>query len=252
MRTFYALIICLTLGFIPTLSGQVTEVSHPMSIGDQNAMVIELAEGTHEIFEQHWKRYSKDYGKVRKVKGTDELKIEFAQIEDVAGTDPINVYVRHLFVDSVEHMYMWVEKADGFVSSADHPDAYEGCESILEDFAYQAEVELISEELRDQEKILTRLESDLGRLQRQNESYHKTILKSKTQISEAEMNIETNAKDTELATEHLERQREMTGVDPKEQKKAVSKAEKEVKRLENNLANYEKSIVRANEAIDGS
>ena len=41
----------------------------------------------------------------------------------------------------------------------------------------------------------------------------------------------------------------MTG-NVEEQKKAVSKAEKEVKRLENNLANYEKSIVRANEAIE--
>lgn len=205
-KLMFALIFCLGGGF--SLSAQeVAEMPQVMALGTQNAFFIDLPGASSSFVEKEWKDFIDQYGKAKKVKKGSEWLVEAAQILDIGGVNPVNLYARSDETSGGTRQYLWIESAGAFMSSSANSDAYPGVTKLLKDFAHKVKVDMIAIDLDLQQKAMDNLEKDLQKLKRENDSYHKTIEEAKERISKAETDIAKNVQDQQLRVKEIDAQR---------------------------------------------
>ncbi|MEO5906281.1 MAG: hypothetical protein ABIQ11_06115 [Saprospiraceae bacterium] len=193
----------LTFLCLPFISAQVLECTQTMTGGTQSALAIELPGADSKMVETIWKEYMKPYGKVAKVKGGKESVASDVQILDIGGVNRIKVYSLTEAVGDGSKMIVWFDMGNGYVNSTAYPKEYVAGVNFLKDFAHEVKIEQIAKELEEQKKLLSKAESDLSKLKRENDSLHKIIEDSKKRIAAAEKDIETNLKDQEVAQKEI-------------------------------------------------
>lgn len=180
-----------------------------MANGNQNAIIISLPDASSSFAEKTWKDFIKKYGKAKKVRKSNELVVEDVQVLDIGGTQLVDIYARTEESGSASKLVMWVDLNGEYVNSDDHPDAYNGAVALLQDFKHQVQVDLITLELEEQTKALDKLESEMSKLRKDNDRYHKIIEDAKAKIAEAEADIAKNLQDQELTSREIEAQMEV-------------------------------------------
>jgi outer membrane murein-binding lipoprotein Lpp len=183
------------------------EVSQVMALGSQNAIYIDLPGVTSSFAEKEWKDFIDQYGKAKKVKKSNELLVEAAQILSIGGVNTVNLYARSDETSNATRHYIWIESGGEFVSSSNNPEAYNGATQLLADFAHKVKVDMIAIDLDTQQKAMDNLEKDLQKLKRENDGYHKTIEDAKQRITKAETDIAKNVQDQQLRMQEIESQR---------------------------------------------
>ena len=191
------------------LNAQITEESRVMVSGNQNAILVTLPDASSSFAEKTWKDFVKKYGKVKKVKKSNEWIVAGAQVLNIGGTQPVDIYARTEESGSASQLVMWVNLGEEFVNSDTQADAYEGCVELLENFEHRVRVDLIVIELEEQIKALDKLDSKMNKLKKDSDSYHSTIEKAKAQIAKAEDDIAKNLQDQELTSQELSAQTEI-------------------------------------------
>lgn len=189
--------------FLSTVQAQVLETTQVMSAGSQPALTIILPGADTKLADATWKEYMKSYGKIARVKGGKENVASQVQILDIGGVNRINVYSQSEEVADGAKMVVWIDMGSGFITSEAYPKEYVASVKFLKDFAHEVEIQRISNELEAQNKLLSKAESNLEKLKRENDSLHKIIEDSKKRITEAEKDIETNLKNQEVAQKDL-------------------------------------------------
>ncbi len=182
---------------------QVLETTQVMSTGSQPALTIVLAGVDTKLADATWKEYMKSYGKIARVKGGKENVASQVQVLDIGGVNRINIYSQSEEVADGAKMIVWFDMGAGFITSEAYPKEYVAGVKFLKDFAHAVEVQRISNDLEAQNKLLSKAESTVEKLKRENDSLHKIIEDSKKRITEAEKDIETNLKNQELAQKEL-------------------------------------------------
>ncbi len=182
---------------------QVLETTQVMSTGSQPALTIVLPGVNTKLADVTWKEYMKSYGKIARVKGGKENVASQVQLLDIGGVNRINVYSLSEEVADGAKMIVWFDLGPGFITSEAYPKEYVAGVKFLKDFAHEVEIQRISNDLEAQDKLLSKAESSLEKLKRENDTLHKIIEDSKKRISEAEKDIETNLKNQELAQKEL-------------------------------------------------
>lgn len=201
---FMAFAVCLT-------QAQITEESRVMALGNQNAIFMTLDDASSSFAEKTWKDFIKKYGKVKKVKKSNEWIVADAQVLDIGGTQLIDIYARTEESGNGSQIVMWVDMNGEFVNSDDHGDAFDGAVALLEDYAHRVKVDLIVIELEEQTKALGKLENQMKKLKKDNDGYHKTIEQAKARIAKAEEDIAKNLQDQELTSQEIGAQTEVVG-----------------------------------------
>ncbi len=105
-------------------------------------------------------------------------------------------------------MIVWIDMGSGFVSSEAFPKEYVASVNFLKEFSHKVKVDLITRDLEEQEKLLDKSQSNLSKLERENENLHKIIEDSKKRIAQAEKDIEENLKNQGMAQKEIEVQKE--------------------------------------------
>lgn len=201
MKTCFGILL-LTL-FTYTLQAQITEDRRTMALGEQPALILQVQHADEKWLEREWRSFMGTYGRVRKVKRASEYWVEGTQIMDIGGADPINVYGRTEKAVDGATMLMWVDLGGRFLNSIDHPQRWQAAKNMLKDFHHQIKVELVEIELEEQQDQLSDLESDLKKLERANEGYHRDIEKAEEVIKKARENIMQNQVEQETARQQI-------------------------------------------------
>jgi len=190
---------------------QVLEETRVMAAGSEPALTINIPGADPKFVETKWKEYMKSYGKMTRVKQSKEFVASDVQILDIGGVNRLNVY--GLAEESGEgtKMTIWFDMGGAFLSSDAYPKEYVSAVNFVKDFAQKVKVDMITEELEAQEKLVTKAENNLTRLKRENEMFHKIIEDSKKRIAQAEEDIQKNLKDQEVAHKEIEVQKEVLG-----------------------------------------
>jgi hypothetical protein len=189
--------------FTYTLQAQITEDRRTMALGEQPALILQVQNADEKWLEKEWRSYMGTYGRVRKVKRASEYWVEGAQIMDIGGADPINVYGRTEKAVDGAMLLMWVDIGGRFLNSIDHPQRWQAAKDMLKDFHHQMKVELVEIELEEQQDQLSDLERDLKKLERANEGYHRDIEKAEEAIKKARENIMKNQVEQETARQQI-------------------------------------------------
>ena len=187
---------------------QVMEETRVMSTGSQPALSIVLPGADVKFVDPAWKEFMKPYGKVTRVKSSKENVASDIQILDIGGVNRLKVYSLSEEVGDGTKMTVWFDLGPGFISSESYPKEYVAAVKFMKDFADKVKVDMITQELEAQEKLLSKAESNLTKLQRDNDTYHKIIEDSKKRIAQAEADIEKNLTDQELAQKEIELQKD--------------------------------------------
>ena len=210
MKSSFSLLVITILGF-NFLQAQVLEETRSMSTGSNPALTVVLPDADSKFVEAAWKEFMKSYGKVTKVKSSKEFVSSDVQILDIGGVNRLNVYSLAEETGDGSKMVVWFDMGSGFISSEAYPKEYVAAVKFLKDFSAKVKLDMVTQELEEQQKLLTKAENNLTKLQRENESYHRIIEDAKKRIAQAEQDIEKNLKDQELAHKEIEAQKEVVG-----------------------------------------
>lgn len=194
------------------MQAQITEEMRSMVKGMNNALVLELPETESRAVKKWWNSYMKDYGaRTKKVKGGNEYLSAAAEISSISSSSDINVYSLLSEIGDMTTNTVWFELGDekGFVSSDLDNSQYIEAEKFLMRFALYVTKEKIKIELNEEEKEMKQLTNELGKLERDNQNYHREIEQAKERIKRAEANIVTNLENQEKAKADIENQQEV-------------------------------------------
>lgn len=183
---------------------EIFEERKVMFLGAKNAMVTDLP-ASPKFVDKSWKEFMSKYGKTKKVKKSKELGTEGISVMSIGGTTPISVYALSVKGSAGTELATWFKIDDDFVSS-DNPDAYDAALEFMNEFSIKLHKDIVAQELEVEEKELKNLLSDLTKLKKDNENYHKEIEKAKEKILKMEANIVENTKDQEMTTAKIEDQ----------------------------------------------
>lgn len=203
--TFLALF--LGLGF--TSAQNVNEKETSMSLGKHTAFVMEIDGADEDIVEDVWKKFIKDFGKGKRNKKAKEYYSIGAQVPTIAGSEKIDLYAKFDERVGLTSVYLWVDMGAGFINSDENPSESQGAEEFLEKFYLEVKNKAITEEMKDQEKVLKKMDKELRKLEKNNKGYHNDIEKAKERIEKAEKNIEQNLKDQEDQRILIEQQKKV-------------------------------------------
>jgi hypothetical protein len=189
------------------LHAQVAEETRVMSVGSQPALTIILPGADMKFADAEWKEYMKSYGKMTKVKQSKENLVEGAQILDIGGVNRLNVYSISEAVAEGSKMIVWIDMGGGFINSSTFPKEYAEAVKFMQNFGHKVKVDQIAIDLDGQQKTLTKFESNLTKLQRENDNLHKVIEDAKKRIAEAELDIVKNLEEQDLAQKEIDAQK---------------------------------------------
>lgn len=195
---------------LPKGQSQISEDQKSMSLGVNNALVLELPDTKEKFVEKQWKKYIKQFdGKTKRNKKADEYYTENAEMVDIGGANPVDVYCRMAESGSDVDVILWIEKEGEFLSSSEHPEEYTEAEKLLMRFALTVTREKIKIEIKEEEDRLKKLNKKLKKLERANSNYHRDIKVAKEKIKKAEANIDQNEIDQDDTRTAIEAQMEL-------------------------------------------
>ena len=183
------------------------EETRSMSLGSNPALTILLPGADTKFADSEWKEYMKAYGKVSKVKQSKENVVADAQIVDIGGISKINIYNLNEDAGGGVKTVVWISMDTGYVNSTQYPTAYVAAVKFLKDYAFKVKLDMTTNDLQDQQKQLTKFESNLSKLQKEKENLNKTIEDAKKKIAQAESDLIKNQKDQDLSQKEIENQK---------------------------------------------
>ena len=192
----YTCSLILSVLFLSLNAQMVEESKVSLSVGSQNAYVIEVEGADKKMTERVWKDFVKDMdAKVKKNKKAKEFYSEKVRVNGVNNGTPIDLYMKVFERRGLVEIYVAGDRGDAFISSNDTPDDTEPMMYMVEQFSYELQRKVTEKILEEQEKLLKNLQKDLTKLEDKNEDYHNDIKKAEDKIRQAEERIEVNLRD---------------------------------------------------------
>jgi len=185
-------------------TAQVIQQDRLMSLGTHPALVLEIKNADVKTVESVWKSFFGNFGRDKKNRKADEYYITDAEIGPLRYSRAVDLYATISGSGPNVTVVTWIDMKGGFISAADYPEQYREAVKLLQDFDLNVRKTVIEEELKENEKLLSRLDNDLKKLIRQNESLHKTIEDAKAKIAKAEEEIVVNLADQDTKKKEIE------------------------------------------------
>jgi hypothetical protein len=182
---------------------QVQEVLRVMSLGTENAYIVQVAGADEKMAEKALKDYLHTYGKIKEQKKFKEFQLLNTPIAPVNGSNPLDLYVKIQVAESNAAISFWVRNQSGFVSTVSQQEISSRFRNFINNYQLVLEKDVAEKAWKQERDLLQKLEKDLKKLQENNKNYHQDIQKAKERIAEAEKNIEQNLKQQEMKTQEI-------------------------------------------------
>lgn len=190
-----AVIMLFSVAILKAQDFTTNEVRQFMSKGEQNGIEI-ILNGTElkaaKDAVSSWGKKLK--GKVITDKKNPEIFIDNAEIPTVSA-NTVDIYAILTPVSNGTKMTIFTDLGGAFISSAAYGTQYTAMETALKQFAKDQAVTVVSNQQKDEEKVLKTLNSDLKKLQKDKNTYLKEIEKAKKLIQKNEESIQKNDAD---------------------------------------------------------
>ena len=194
----------LLVAFATLMSAQNVEaIEKTMSLGKQTGVYIEVEGGEKDDLKDLWEDYMKDFGKTKRNKKAKEYYTENVRVPVISSSNTVDVYAKFEEGRDQATAYFWA------VSDGEFVDDSKGLQTFVQDYYLIARKAVINEEIKEQEKVLKKLDKNMGKLVKKNNGYHKDIEKAEDKIRKAEENIEKNLNDQDEMQAEIIKQKEI-------------------------------------------
>ncbi len=189
---------------------QINEDKMAMSVGVNNAVILDIPDSKAKVVEKVWKNFSKDFSaKTKKDKKTDEWVTPNPILRGFSAVSVNTLYARVEDGAGNSKLTLWFELDGDFLNSNDYPEEYEAAQMLCLKFGIEVAKEYTLMELDAEEKNMKKLETNLKKLVKDKENYEKSIVDYKQKIITAEENIEQNIVEQDNAKQSIEDQMEI-------------------------------------------
>ncbi|MBI1836976.1 MAG: hypothetical protein HYR91_06895 [Flavobacteriia bacterium] len=184
---------------------EIDERNATFNAGSRNAIYVSIPHVTVDFIEKKIKDEVKDWGgKYNSSKG--EYTSMQAQIKEM-GEKMFDGYAKIVSEKDGNVVVAFAFDLGGaFMTSSEHKTQYSAMAAKLKDFGVNAAKDFVSEEIKDQEKILKSLMKDQESLVSTKSDLEKDIEDYKKKIAEAEKKIEENKSNQEKMKEEIKTQ----------------------------------------------
>lgn len=202
----------MVLNFIQAQSDyEILEDTLSMSRGDKNAFTLVIPNATASLAEDTWKKFMRDFkGRPKLNKKSNEWFTDDTQLKTVS-ENSIDIYTK--FNENLQSHYtdviFWFDLGGAYLSSKVHPEKYEFVRQFMNKYGDAVTREIIEEELRAHEKRLKELDSDLSKLVKENDEFHKKIQEAQAIIDQMEKNIKVNLNAQNVKKNEIDGQRNL-------------------------------------------
>jgi hypothetical protein len=188
--------------------GQSRFISEPMSEGVKSGIGVTLPGVDTKFVDNQWKSYIRKYGGKYKWnrKGSEHLN-EGSTLPGVSDK-PINIYARSQPSGNDVQFFVWIKEGDKFISSVQDTAMMQGAMQVLNHFTLEVAREKLKEDIKEEEKQLSRMESEQKKMERAKEKLEKDIEDYKNKIAKAEQDIIQSIQDQANNRASMERQQE--------------------------------------------
>ena len=182
--------LCLAFAALPIFAQVTVDEKNVDLDGRKNGMVIYVPFGTKDEVEKSLKNEMKSWkgnfkgGKIMSV-DDGKLKILTENTFDAWGKVEENS-------DGGCDVSIAIDLGGAMLSSKDHPGEYKAMETRMRQFAIDTAKDVVGDEVKEEEKILTDKEKELEDLEKDKENMEKEIEDWKKKIEENEKKIEEN------------------------------------------------------------
>ncbi len=191
--------------FSTAICAQVTEDMSMMSLGKQNAFIIDHEGADAKTLSSFWEDAFKEYGKVKRNRKAKEWYCESCQISLVS-TTPVAVYFKIVEGKGQSTSYTYIDDGQQFISSENAPEKAEQFKDLLYRMSLDVRREVIRQELENEENLLKNLNKDLSKLEKRNKDLHEDIEKLKQKIVETENDIHLNLEEQDNKKVEIKKQ----------------------------------------------
>ena len=187
-----------------SINAQVSESSAPLSLGSQNAFVMEHEGADKKMVNKYLENAIKEYGKVKRNKKADEWNCLQCEVPGISGST--NIYFKIEEGKGMTRSYVFFDDGTKFLSSDNEPEISQRLKEGLTHVKHEVTRKVISNHLKDEEDNLKDRNKELEKLEKKNKELHEDIEKYKQKIAEAEKGIEKNLQDQEDKKIEIEKQ----------------------------------------------
>jgi len=232
--------------FVYTISNaQVTESERSMTGGVYPALSVILPDTDDKAAEKWWKTYLKEISpksKTKKVKKGDEYLTEDFRDVHINGVNLINVYARTEEVGNDAEQIVWFELDSGSYLSKDSvsQESYEAAQKFMLRYGLHISKKKTEIELKGEEKTMKGFESEMSKLAKQKETYHKKTADAKQLIIDMNTAAEQNKQDQEAVQNEIDTEKDT---------KKLKSLNNDLKKLVKQHGNYLKKIDGAEKLI---
>jgi hypothetical protein len=187
----------------------VNEVRQFMSKGEQNGMEIILNGSTADDAKSALEKWAKKLkAKVVSSKKSPEVFIDNAQLPTVSA-NTVDMYATVTPVDNGAKLTIFSDLGGAFISSSAYSTQYAGMEALIRKFAKDRAIDVVDEQLKNEEKTLKTINSDLKDLTHKKQDYIKEIEKAKALIQQREQDIIKNDADQAAKQQQISLQQQI-------------------------------------------
>jgi DNA repair exonuclease SbcCD ATPase subunit len=264
MKKIFTLLLAGSVAFSSGQSISTKEGNEKFSSGSQNAVITTIYENSAENLMNEWKKVMKDL-KHEKVKDKDNEVFGDNILVKEWGNNPVDFYARfdEDKKDRSVKMSVAVDLGGTYLSSSGDKDKYRHLEKMVKEFAVRMTKNNIAEGVKEQEKILSKIEDKQRDLEKDKKNLENDIAEYKNKTGKAEKDIaqkttELEKKKSEVAIQKkvVDASSDAVNEQAKSSKKIYEKLadqqkdlEKEIKDLQNDVKNYQEKIKGAEKDI---
>lgn len=187
---------------------QIQEVVQNMSQGSKNGLSVNLTSTDVKTVEAAWTKFLKDYkGKTKKNKKSNEVFTDNAEIKKMS-SNTVDVYAQAVDNGEDVNFTVWFDLGGAYVSANSHPDAFTYSKQMLSDFSKTVSSAAIEVEVKMEEDVYKKLESEMKSLEKEMKNYEDEITKCEQKIEAAKANIAENKTAQAVKVKELEVQKD--------------------------------------------
>ena len=189
-----------------SLSAQVEENEIDLSLGVQNAYVVDHIDAEKKMVTGVLEKTFKQYGKVKRNRKAGEWSCMDCKISMIS-TNPVNVYYKIEERKGLITSYVFIDDGTKFISSENDASASEAIERMNLGIYNDVKREVFKKMLKAEEDALKKFEKELSKLEKKNSDLHNDIESYKDKIVKAEKDIEKNLQSQEDKRIEIEQQK---------------------------------------------
>jgi peptidoglycan hydrolase CwlO-like protein len=253
--TFAFLFLILSIGIKAQMPILLSKDSVKIGKNSLPGLTVTIPEANYEKTLKAWVKSLESGTKSNVVTEKDEMSIFGANLKNVS-PNPVNLYSKLISYDSILKLSVVVELSkDNYIEQATNGEGYAKVQDYLKEFSKNRYIEVASDQLDAEEKILKDFEKELESLAKEKTRLQKSIQSNNTKIISENDNITIQNNELKTVTASIvDNNSQLGSMDDgpakEERSKYIKELEKRKKKALSSIESSQNKINNANNDID--